>query len=339
MNRYENLQEMLPREPRTWLVTGVAGFIGSNLLETLLMAGQVVVGLDNFATGFRANLENVQATVSEADWARFRFVEGDTRDMETCHRACAGVDYVLHQAALGSVPRSIADPLGSHQTNVDGTLHMFIAARDAGVQRLIFASSSSVYGDNQDLPKVEDRTGTPLSPYALTKRIGEEYASVFSRTYGFHVVGLRYFNVFGPRQNILGPYSAVIPRWITALLAGNPCTIYGDGETARDFTFVANVVQANLLAATSAEVLDGCKVFNVACGSRMDLNDLYQRIQREVGKYRPAVLSQSPLRADFRDGDIRHSLADISQARAWLGYEPTHGIDIGLAETVRWFAS
>ena len=225
MNRYEKLQELLLREPRTWLVTGVAGFIGSNLLETLLRAGQAVVGLDNFATGFRANLENVRTTVNDAAWARFRLIEGDTRDMDTCHRACSGVDYVLHQAALGSVPRSIADPLASHQTNVDGTLHMFIAARDAGVQRLIFASSSSVYGDNQDLPKVEDRTGTPLSPYALTKRIGEEYAAVFSRTYGFHVAGLRYFNVFGPRQNILGPYSAVIPRWITALLAGNPCTI------------------------------------------------------------------------------------------------------------------
>ncbi|MBP7617214.1 MAG: SDR family oxidoreductase [Geothrix sp.] len=339
MNRYEKLQELLLREPRTWLVTGVAGFIGSNLLETLLRAGQAVVGLDNFATGFRANLENVRTTVNDAAWARFRLIEGDTRDMETCHRACSGVDYVLHQAALGSVPRSIADPLASHQTNVDGTLHMFIAARDAGVQRLIFASSSSVYGDNQDLPKVEDRTGTPLSPYALTKRIGEEYAAVFSRTYGFHVAGLRYFNVFGPRQNILGPYSAVIPRWITALLAGNPCTIYGDGETARDFTYVANVVQANLLAATSIEKLDRHRVFNVACGSRMDLNDLYQRIQREVGKYRPAVLSQSPHRADFRDGDIRHSLADISQARSWMGYEPTHGIDIGLAETVRWFAT
>lgn len=339
MIRYQELQDHLLKEPRTWLVTGVAGFIGSNLLEELLRAGQVVVGLDNFATGFRANLENVRSTVGQGAWDRFQFIEGDTRDMETCHRVCAGVDYVLHLAGLGSVPRSIADPLTSHRTNVDGTLHIFIAAKEAGVRRVVFASSSSVYGDNQDLPKVEDRIGNPLSPYALTKRIAEEYAAILSRTYGFHIIVLRYFNVFGPRQNIMGPYSAVIPRWITALLAGEPCTIYGDGETARDFTFVANVIQANLLAATSTETLDRHRVFNIACGSRMDLNGLYQRIQTEVGKYRPSVLSQAPIRADFREGDIRHSMADISQAKTWMGFNPTHEIDVGLAETVRWLAT
>lgn len=338
MNRYQELQQQLERQPMTWLVTGIAGFIGSNLLDTLLKAGQRVVGLDNFATGFPANLENVRSEVGEEAWGRFRFIEGDTRDLETCHRACEGVDYVLHQAALGSVPRSIADPLASHQTNVDGTLHMLISAREAGVRRMVFASSSSVYGDNQDLPKREDRTGTPLSPYALTKRIGEDYAAIFSRTYGFHVVGLRYFNVFGPRQNIRGPYAAVIPRWITALLAGDPCTIYGDGETARDFTFVANVVQANLLAATSTEALDRYRVFNIACGSQTDLNSLFERIQLEVGKQHAAALSLVPHRAPFRDGDIRHSLADIAHARAWMGYDPVHSIEAGLRKTVEWYS-
>jgi UDP-N-acetylglucosamine 4-epimerase len=337
MNRYLELQKQLEREPMTWLITGVAGFIGSNLLETLLKAGQAVVGLDNFATGFAANLEDVQGEVGEEAWGRFRFIEGDTRDLETCHRACEGVDYVLHQAALGSVPRSIMDPLASHQTNVDGTLHMLLSAREAGVRRMIFASSSSVYGDNQDLPKVEDRIGTPLSPYALTKRIGEEYAAVFSRTYGFHVVGLRYFNVFGPRQNIKGPYAAVIPRWITALLAGGHCTIYGDGETARDFTFVANVVQANLLAATSTEALDRYRVFNIACGHRTDLNGLFARIQQEVGKHYPQALSLIPVREPFRDGDIRHSLAGITQAMEWMGYDPTQSVEAGLRTTVGWY--
>lgn len=337
MSRYLELRSQLEAEPATWLVTGVAGFIGSHLLETLLKVGQEVVGLDNFATGFRANLEDVWREVGEEAWARFRFIEGDTRDLETCRRACEGMDYVLHQAALGSVPRSIADPLASHQTNVNGTLNMFIAGRDAGVRRLVFASSSSVYGDNQDLPKVEERTGIPLSPYALTKRIGEEYAAVFSRTFGFQTVGLRYFNVFGPRQNIQGPYAAVIPKWITALLAGEPCTIFGDGETARDFSFVTNVVQANLLAATATSPLERCRIFNIACGSRTDLNGLYERIRQEVGKHHPAALSLAPFRAPFREGDIRHSLADITQAREWMGYEPTHDVEAGLAETVRWY--
>lgn len=337
MSRYQDLQKQLERERNTWLITGVAGFIGSNLLENLLKAGQWVVGLDNFATGYPSNLESVREGVSEEAWRRFRFIEGDTRDLGTCQLACEGVDYVLHQAALGSVPRSISDPLSSHQTNVDGTLHMLIAAREAGVRRMVFASSSSVYGDNQDLPKVEDRTGNPLSPYALTKRIGEEYAAVFSRTYAFHVVGLRYFNVFGPRQNVQGPYAAVIPRWITAQLAGEHCTIFGDGDTARDFTFVANVIQGNLLAATSVNALDHFRVFNIACGNRTDLNGLFEQIQGEVEKHRPANLSKLPIRAPFRAGDIRHSLADISQATEWMGYLPTHSIGEGLAETVRWY--
>lgn len=337
MIRYLDLQSHLEHHPLKWLVTGVAGFIGSHLLEKLLKLGQTVVGLDNFATGFTANLEDVRAKVGEAAWTRFRFVEGDIRNHETCQRLCEGQDYVLHQAALGSVPRSIADPLTSHQTNVDGTLNMLIAAKHAGVRRLVFASSSSVYGDNPDLPKVEKRTGTLLSPYALTKRIGEDYAAVFSRTYGFHTVGLRYFNVFGPRQNILGPYAAVIPRWIAALLREEPCTIFGDGETARDFTFVANIVQANLMAATSSEPLDQFQVFNIACSSRTDLNRLFATIREEVGRIHPASRSVVPIRAPFRDGDIRHSLADISQARAWMGYEPTHPIQAGLSETVAWY--
>lgn len=339
MRNYEETILQLEAEPKTWLVTGTAGFIGSNLLENLLKHGQRVVGLDNFATGYRENLEDVSRTVGPEAWSRFTFHEADIRDLEACRLALRGVDYVLHQAALGSVPRSIADPIASHQANVDGTLNLLVAARDEGVQRMVFASSSSVYGDNQDLPKVEDRIGRPLSPYALTKRMGEEYARVFSLTYGFHTVGLRYFNVFGPRQNIAGPYAAVIPRWITALLTGSPCTIYGDGETARDFTFVANVVMANILAATCSGPLEEHRVFNIACERRTSLNSLFEMIQREVAKHRPAAAAVEPLRAPFREGDIRHSLADTRMAREGMGYQPVCDIEEGLLATVPWYAA
>lgn len=321
-----------------WLITGVAGFIGSHLLESLLNAGQEVVGLDNFSTGFPANLEDVQRQVGQKAWRRFRFIEGDIRDPATCQLACKGMDFVLHQAALGSVPRSIADPLATHLANVDGTLNLFLAARDAGVRRVVFASSSSVYGDNPDLPKVEAHIGAPLSPYALSKRITEDYAAVLSRTYGFHSIGLRYFNVFGPRQNTQGPYAAVIPLWISAMLRGEPCTVFGDGETGRDFTYVANVVQANLRAATCRKNLTDRRIFNVACGTRTTLLELHRVIQEEVAMLRPGAPSFPLRHAEARPGEIRDSLAAIGQARDWMGYEPLVMPQAGIRTTVRWFS-
>lgn len=337
LSAYESLQGQLRERPRTWLVTGVAGFIGSNLLEALLRLDQRVVGLDNFATGSTANLEDVRAVVGDTAWSGFTFLEGDLRSLETCRQAVTGVDFVLHQAALGSVPRSVADPLASHQANVDGFLNMLLAARDEKVQRLIYASSSSVYGDHPDLPKVESRIGLPLSPYALTKSINEQYARIFALTWGFKPIGLRYFNVFGPRQKKDGPYAAVIPKWITGLMLGETCTIHGDGETSRDFCYVANAVQANLLAAaTTREDAEGV-VFNVACGARTSLRDLYllilERIESRLDLRAPQAVEFGP----FRMGDMRHSLADINLIQQLLEYDPSYTISRGLNETVDWF--
>jgi UDP-N-acetylglucosamine 4-epimerase len=337
MARYDSLKEELRARPRTWLVTGAGGFIGSNLVEALLQLDQTVVGLDNFSTGRRENLEDVRAGLPEKARARFTFIEGDIRDFDTCKRACAGVQSVLHQAALGSVPRSIKDPIASHQSNVDGTLNLLVAARDAGVERMVYASSSSVYGDDPQLPKVEARTGNPLSPYALTKSIGEQYAAVFGRTYGFKAIGLRYFNVFGPRQSPNGPYAAVMPKWIQALLAGETCAIHGDGETSRDFCFVANAVQANLLAGTAPEASLG-EVFNVSYGGTTSLTKLYWMIAERLEQARPDFKRRDPVYGDFRDGDIRHSQADLSKIKAHLGYEPTHSVAEGLDALVPWFA-
>ncbi len=332
---YAAVQSALARAPRRWLVTGAAGFIGSNLAEALLAMGQTVVGLDNFATGHARNLDEVRDRVGTEAAARFTFIEGDIRDLATCHAACEGADAVLHQAALGSVPRSILDPLTTHDVNVNGTLNVFVAARDAGVSRLVYASSSSVYGDHPGLPKIEDAVGTPLSPYAVTKRTGELYADTFARHYGLRAVGLRYFNVFGRRQDPAGAYAAVMPKWVAALLAHETCTVYGDGETSRDFCYVENVVQANILAAT-ADAASG--VYNVAVGERTTLNDLFELLRDGLAATDPAIADAKLARQDFRAGDVRHSLADTSRARTDLGYAPTHTLRTGLAGTLAWYA-
>jgi UDP-N-acetylglucosamine 4-epimerase len=319
--------------PRRWLVTGAAGFIGSHLLETLLANGQHVVTLDNFATGHQHNFDKVRAAVGESAWARHVPITGDIADEATCRTACEGVDIVLHQAALGSVPRSLADPLTTHRANATGFLTMLVAARDAKVQRFVYAASSSTYGDSPSLPKVEDVIGRPLSPYAVTKYLDELYADVFCRSYGMPTMGLRYFNVFGPRQDPNGAYAAVIPRWIAAMLEGRECVINGDGETSRDFCFVRNVVQANLRAALTSDAEAIGKVYNVAVGQRTTLNQLHAALATAV-EARAGTPVAAPTRAPFRAGDVRHSLADISLARRLLGYEPTHTIAAGMAETV-----
>jgi len=338
MSRYLDLCEALKGNPKTWLVTGVAGFIGSNLLQRLLELDQVVVGLDNFSTGNPHNLDDVRLKVKAEAWERFTFHQGDIRDLDQCRKACEGVEVVLHQAALGSVPRSIKDPIATHQSNVDGFLNMLVAARDAQVRRFVYASSSSVYGDDAGLPKVESRTGHPLSPYALTKAIDEGYAAVFGRVYGFQPIGLRYFNVFGPRQNPDGPYAAVMPKWIASLTKGEPCLIHGDGETSRDFCFVANAVQANLLAGTAPEEPLG-EVFNVSYGGTTSLTKLYRMIAERLGAIREDLAPGDPVYTPPRDGDIRHSQADLSKIKTMLGYEPTHSVAQGLDELVPWFAA
>lgn len=322
---------------KRWLVTGVAGFIGSNLLEALLKAGQSVTGLDNFSTGHHRNLDQVQKAVSPEQWQCFRFIEGDTCDPATCDTACAGADYVLHQAALGSVPRSLENPVASHASNVTGFLNLLVAARDAGVKRFVFASSSAVYGDYSGLPKTEDKTGRCLSPYAATKVANEIYASVFARCYGLGCIGLRYFNVFGPRQDPNGPYAAVIPKWIAAMLGKDPVNINGDGETSRDFCYVVNVVQANLLAAVTQNPNAIDQVYNVAVGERTTLNQLFELIRQRLLLRFPHLAIFKPMYQNFRPGDVLHSHADISKASRLLGYLPSHRIDAGLDEALEWY--
>ena len=338
MTAYQQLQTRLPTEPRTWLVTGVAGFIGSNLLETLLKLNQRVVGLDNFATGHQRNLDEVQTLVSAAQWANFSFIKGDIREQADCQKACEGVDYVLHQAALGSVPRSLADPITTNATNISGFLNMLTAARDAKVKSFTYAASSSTYGDHPALPKVEDAIGKPLSPYAVTKYVNELYAEVFARCYGFNAVGLRYFNVFGPRQDPNGAYAAVIPKWTAALLQGDAVYINGDGETSRDFCFVANAVQANLLAATAANPEARNQVYNVAVGDRTTLNILFALLRDNLAAHGVSASTQ-PVYRDFRAGDVRHSQADIGKAQRLLGYAPTHRLAEGVAEAMPWYVA
>ena len=329
----------LAREPRTWLVTGAAGFIGSNLVEALLGLGQRVVGLDNFSTGHRHNLEQVREAVGTSAWQRFQFIEGDIRDLATCKRACEGVDYVLHQAALGSVPRSIEDPIASHDANVTGFLHMLVAARDAKVKRFVYAASSAAYGDWPGLPKVEDTIGRPLSPYGAGKHMNEIYADVFGRCYGLQTIGLRYFNVFGARQDPQGAYAAVIPRWVAAMLRGQPCVINGDGETSRDFCYVANAVQANLRAALVDDAAALNQVYNVAVGQRTTLRQLHAAIAEALQRLDGTLKVAPPQFADFREGDVRHSLADVGKASRLLRYAPTHDLLAGLAEAVGWYAA
>ena len=320
-----------------WLVTGCAGFIGSHLTASLLQAGHAVVGLDNFATGHQRNLDEVQAEVGSQAWARFRLIEGDIADPATCVTACAGIDRVLHQAALGSVPRSLADPLTTHRANATGFINMLVAAKESGVRRFVYAASSSTYGDSPALPKVEDRIGKPLSPYAVTKYLNELYADVFGRCYGLQTVGLRYFNVFGPRQDPNGAYAAVIPRWVAAMLRGEVCTINGDGETSRDFCYVRNVVQANVLAALTENREAIHQVYNVAVGQRTTLIQLHQALAHEIARLEGGLLIASPRHAEFRAGDVRHSLADISKAGERLGYQPTHTVAEGIVEAVPWY--
>ena len=367
MSPYIHLQTHLQATPCTWLITGVAGFIGSNLLEALLKLDQRVVGLDNFATGHQRNLHEVQTLVTPDQWARFKFIEGDIRELAHCEQACNGVDYVLHQAALGSVPRSLADPITTNAANITGFLNMLVAARDAQVKSFTYAASSSTYGDHPGLPKVEDTIGKPLSPYAVTKYVNELYADVFARCYGFNTIGLRYFNVFGPRQDPEGAYAAVIPKWIASLIQGEPVCINGDGETSRDFCFIANVVQANLLAATAGSIpllpaagaSDGSpvllplplgegggegspasplnQVYNVAVGDRTSLNELYAQLHRNLLPRYPHLQGAQPVHRDFRAGDVRHSLADIGKAERLLGYVPTQRIGEGLALAMPWY--
>jgi UDP-N-acetylglucosamine 4-epimerase len=350
---YDQLKTRLATEAHTWLITGVAGFIGSNLLEALLQLNQRVVGLDNFATGYQRNLDEVESLVSAEQWANFNFIPGDIRNLDDCRRAMVfrhsreggnpdcqesvPVEYVLHQAALGSVPRSIENPIATNETNISGFLNMLVAARDAEIKHFVYAASSSTYGDHPGLPKVEDKIGKPLSPYAVTKYVNELYADVFARTYGFNTIGLRYFNVFGPRQDPNGAYAAVIPKWIASMIKGEPVFINGDGETSRDFCYIDNTVQANLLAATTENPEATNQVYNVAVGDRTTLNQLYEQLHINLLPSYSHLKGVKPVYRDFRAGDVRHSLADISKAAALLGYQPTHRIAEGLKVAMGWY--
>jgi UDP-N-acetylglucosamine 4-epimerase len=336
VNKIDNVHQHLHQHSYHWLVTGAAGFIGSNLVEALLKLGQRVTGLDNFATGHRHNLEQVKDSVENEQWMKFNFIEGDIRQLDDCTRACAGVDFVLHQAALGSVPRSIANPILTNDTNISGFLNMLVAARDAKVRRFVYAASSSTYGDHPALPKVEDQIGKPLSPYAVTKYVNELYADVFGKTYGMESIGLRYFNVFGPRQDPDGAYAAVIPQWVAALIRNQPLTINGDGETSRDFCYIDNVVQANLLAATAGPEAAN-QVYNVALNDRTSLNRLHAMMVELLAPRFPHVTSHQPTHGQFRPGDVRHSQADIGKAQSLLGYAPTHRIGEGLQQAMDWY--
>lgn len=335
MNTFETVCMQLQQAPKTWLVTGVAGFIGSNLLETLLKLNQNVVGLDNFATGYQYNLDEVQGLVSKEQWAKFKFIEGDIRQFDTCQKACAGVDYVLHEAALGSVPRSIADPIATNETNISGFLNMLTAARDAEVKSFTYAASSSTYGDHPALPKVEENIGNPLSPYAVTKYVNELYASVFARTYGFKTIGLRYFNVFGKRQDPNGAYAAVIPKWTAAMIAGDDVFINGDGETSRDFCFIDNTVQANILAAAASDDAKD-QVYNVAVGDRTTLNELFNEIKSALNE-NGIVYLKDPVYREFRAGDVRHSQASIEKIEKYLQFKPDFNIKQGIKIAMPWY--
>ena len=337
MSAIESVRKRLAEHPTRWLVTGSAGFIGSHLVETLLGLGQSVVGLDNFATGHRSNLEDVRQRVGAEAWTRHRFIEADIREPQACRDACAGVDVVLHQAALGSVPRSLEDPLTTNASNITGFLNMLVAARDCGVGRFVYAASSSTYGDHPGLPKVEAVIGRPLSPYAVTKLVNELYAEVFGRCYGFHCIGLRYFNIFGARQDPNGAYAAVIPRWVRAMLEGREVAIFGDGETSRDFCYIDNAVQANLLAAAVNVPEALGQVYNVAVGDRTTLNRLFELIRDELARRAPGLARIPPVHRDFRAGDVRHSQADIGKAERLLGYAPSHRLAEGIRAAMPWY--
>lgn len=338
MSQYQTICEQLKQNPKTWLVTGVAGFIGSNLLETLLKLDQTVVGLDNFATGHHYNLDEVQSLVSAEQWEKFSFIEGDICNLEDCQKACTGVDYVLHQAALGSVPRSIADPITTNAANITGFLNMLVAARDANVASFTYAASSSTYGDHPALPKVEENIGNPLSPYAVTKYVNELYADVFARTYGFKAIGLRYFNVFGKRQDPNGAYAAVIPKWTAAMIAGDDVFINGDGETSRDFCFIENTIQANILAATTQNEEAKNQVYNVAVGGRTTLNDLFNAIKTALNENGVNYI-KAPIYRGFRAGDVRHSQASIEKIKHLLSYQADFSIKDGIDVATTWYVN
>lgn len=336
MSTYNRTKEDLTKNPKTWLITGVAGFIGSNLLEALLKLNQSVIGIDNFSNSSGNNLSAVQA-VSGENWSNFTFYEADIRNLEDCLEACNTADYVLHQAALGSIPRSIANPVLTNDSNINGFLNMLIASRDSNAKRFVYAASSSTYGDHPGLPKTEDRIGRPLSPYAITKYVNELYAEVFGKTYGMETIGLRYFNVFGPRQSPDGAYAAVIPKWINSLLSGDACIINGDGSTSRDFCYIDNAIQANILAATSTNMNAINQVYNVAYGTSTTLNDLHQILVQNIAKHNFQTKENKPSYQDFRPGDILHSLADITKAKKFLSYNPIYSAEEGLENTVDWF--
>lgn len=338
MSRYDELKGVLREKQYTWLITGVAGFIGSNLLETLLGCNQRVVGLDNLSTGHMSNIEQVlQSLALESQSELFTFIKGDITDLDTCRSACEGVDFVLHQAALGSVPRSIEDPIRTNAANIDGFLNMLVSAKDAAVKRFVYAASSSTYGDHPDLPKVEEKIGNPLSPYAVTKVVNELYADVFNRVYGFQCIGLRYFNIFGRRQDPNGAYAAVIPKWVGSLLKGKEIFINGDGKTSRDFCYIDNAVQMNILAAMTQDEAATGQIYNVALNDRTSLTQLFSMIQDRLLVRVDGMVPVDPIYQDFRAGDVKHSQADISKAVGLLGYAPTHRIDEGLDEALNWY--
>jgi len=336
MSRFNKISHELIKNPKTWLITGVGGFIGSNLLETLLLLNQKVVGIDNFSTGNPDNLIDVQSLVSKKQWANFKFLNGDIASLNSCKKACQGVDFVLHQAAIGSVPRSIKNPIQTNKSNITGFLNMLVAARDAKVTNFVYAASSSTYGDHKALPKREHIIGNPLSPYAVTKYVNELYADVFKKAYNFNTIGLRYFNVFGKRQTPKSTYAAVIPKWIDMIANNQEVFINGDGETSRDFCFIENAVQANILAATSTNQLALNNIYNIAVGDRTSLNQLYKILQAFIKKENKFQHSKLIYRS-FRDGDVRHSQADITKAKKLLGYKPTHKVRDGLKATVGWY--
>ena len=339
MSAYESLKNQLQSKQHTWLITGAAGFIGSNLLEVLLQLNQKVVGLDNFSTGHHRNLDEVQSMVTPAQWQNFSFMQADICNLASCQTACTGVDYVLHQAALGSVPRSVEDPIITNASNVTGFLNMLVAARNANVKRFVYAASSSTYGDHPGLPKVEDQIGKPLSPYAVTKYVNELYAGVFSKTYGLQTIGLRYFNVFGPRQDPEGAYAAVIPKWIASMIKDEPVYIDGDGETSRDFCYIANVVQANLLAAITQNTEAVNQVYNIAVGGGTTLNELYAQLKQNLISSCPHLKDAQAVYREFRACDVRHSLASIDKAMGMLGYKPTHSMRQGVVLAIPWYQS
>ena len=337
MSAYETLKTHLQSKQYTWLITGAAGFIGSNLLEELLQLNQKVVGLDNLSTGHQRNLDEVQSIVTPSQWQNFSFMQADICNLASCQTACTGIDYVLHQAALGSVPRSLEDPITANASNITGFLNMLVAARNSKVKRFVYAASSSTYGDHPGLPKVEDNIGKPLSPYAVTKYVNELYADVFGKNYGMQSIGLRYFNVFGPRQDPESAYAAVIPKWIASMIKGEPVYINGDGETSRDFCYIANVVQANLLAACTLNTEIANQIYNIAVGGRTTLNELYAQLKQNLISSCPHLKEAKVVYREFRAGDVRHSIASIDKARERLGYMPMHSMGQGVVLAMAWY--